>query len=159
MGCNGRALSATQICSEAQTPRSCGTESIKGPPGLCSQHSCCAPTPTAACCRDKCAGSQDEPQSPGCRGHGGGLAREQDEALGLCSCRQFPIKELMRDEGPQRAVISVRRSAPMVCQILTIGAVGWAPAGLIFHRLPPHCLERQRPPQDFPRPFCLIPGY
>ena len=32
----------------------------------------------------------------------------------------------------------------MVCQILTIGAVGWAPAGLIFHRLPPHCLEQQR---------------
>lgn len=74
----------------------------------------------------------------------GTLALEQDEAPGLCSCRQFPVRELMRDEGPQRAVISVRRSAPMVCQILTIGVVGWAPAGLVFHHLPPHCPEQRR---------------
>lgn len=29
----------------------------------------------------------------------------------------------------------------MGCQILTIGAAGRAPVGLIFHCLPPHCLE------------------
>lgn len=74
----------------------------------------------------------------------GGAWHKQDEAPGPCPCWPFPIKELMHDEGPQRAVILVRRSTPMVCQILTIGATGWAPAGLIFHSLPPHCLEQQK---------------
>lgn len=47
----------------------------------------------------------------------------------------------------------------MVCQVLTIGAVGWAPAGLVFHRLPPHSPEQRRPQKAFPRPSCVIPGY
>lgn len=50
----------------------------------------------------------------------------------------------MWDEGPQRAVILVRQSTPMGCQILTIGAAGQAPVGLIFHCLPPQCLKQQK---------------
>lgn len=133
MGRSGRALSTTRIYSQAQRPRGSGTASIRSPAGLCPQHSCCGTTPGA--------GLAPRPWVPWTRGT---LAHEQDEAPGLCSCRQFPIKELMRDEGPQRAVILVQQSVPMVCQILTIGAVGWAPAGLVFHRLPPHCPEQQR---------------
>lgn len=74
----------------------------------------------------------------------GGAWHKQDEAPGPCPCWLLPIKELKRDEGPQRAVILVRWSTSMGCQILTIGAIGWAPAGLIFHGLPPHCLEQQK---------------
>lgn len=88
--------------------------------------------------------SQSWPHGAGCHRHGGTLPKEQDEGPGLCCHRQFPVKELMWDEGPQRAVILVRQSTPMGCQILTIGAAGWAPVGLIFHCLLPHCLKQQK---------------
>lgn len=43
-----------------------------------------------------------------------------------------------------RAVILVGQITPMGCQILTIGAAGWAPVELIFHCVPPHCLKQQK---------------